>query len=172
LLSDEWARIAFILLLILSLPIGFHHLYMDPAQGSGWKLLHGFGTFLVSVPTFMTGFTVIASLEIAGRLRGGKGLFGWLAALPWDEPLVLAAGFAMLMLILGGFGGMINASYAMNTMVHNTHWVTAHFHLIFGGVTVIPSISCRLCRHTKAAAAATMSTSACGLWQVSSPMRK
>jgi len=28
-------------------------------------------------------------------------------------------------------------SYAMNSMIHNTSWVTAHFHLIFGGATVI-----------------------------------
>ena len=37
----------------------------------------------------------------------------------------------------GGFGGAINASYAMNAMVHNTQWVTGHFHLIFGGTVVI-----------------------------------
>jgi len=41
------------------------------------------------------------------------------------------------MLGLGGFGGLINMSYAMNAMIHNTAWVTAHFHLIFGGATVI-----------------------------------
>jgi cytochrome c oxidase subunit 1 len=135
--SDPWTRIALIMLLVISLPIGFHHLYMDPEQAAGWKLLHGFGTFLVAVPTFITGFSVIASLEIAGRLRGGRGLLGWLGRLPWHEPLVLAATFALLMLILSGFGGMVNASYAMNTVVHNTHWVTAHFHLVFGGVTLI-----------------------------------
>jgi cytochrome c oxidase subunit 1 len=28
-------------------------------------------------------------------------------------------------------------SYGMNAMVHNTSWVTAHFHLIFGGTVVI-----------------------------------
>jgi cytochrome c oxidase subunit 1 len=37
------------------------------------------------------------------------------------------------MLGFGGFGGLINMGYGMNTMVHNTAWVTAHFHLIFGG---------------------------------------
>jgi cytochrome c oxidase subunit 1 len=41
------------------------------------------------------------------------------------------------MLGLGGFGGLINMSYAMNNMIHNTSWVTAHFHLIFGGAVVI-----------------------------------
>ena len=28
-------------------------------------------------------------------------------------------------------------SYAMNAMIHNTSWVTAHFHLIYGGAVVI-----------------------------------
>ena len=137
LFSDQMGRFAFIMLLVFSVPIGFHHLYLDPFQAGGWKFLHMTGTFMVAVPTLITGFTVIASLEIAGRLRGGKGLFGWIGALPWGNPMVLATILAMLMLTFGGFGGMINASYSMNTMVHNTQWVTGHFHLIFGGTTVI-----------------------------------
>jgi len=137
LFSDEMARIAFIVLAVFALPIGFHHLYMDPEQASGWKLLHGIGTFVVALPTLVTGFTVIASLEIAGRLRGGKGLFGWILTLPWLNPMVLSVILALLMLIFGGFGGIVNASYAMNAMVHNTAWVPGHFHLIFGGTTVI-----------------------------------
>jgi len=137
LFSDHMARVAFVMLLVFSVPIGFHHLYMDPFQAAGWKLLHMTGTFMVAVPTLITGFTVFASLEVAGRLRGGKGLFGWIGALPWNNSMVLATGLAMLMLTFGGFGGMINASYAMNTMVHNTQWVTGHFHLIFAGTTVI-----------------------------------
>jgi cytochrome c oxidase subunit 1 len=133
LFSDQMGRVAFILLLLFSVPIGFHHLYMDPFQAAGWKFLHMTGTFMVSVPTLLTGFTVIASLEVAGRLRGGRGLFGWIGALPWNNPIVLAALLALLMLTFGGFGGMINASYSMNAMVHNTQWVTGHFHLIFAG---------------------------------------
>lgn len=137
LFSDEMARAAFILLVVFSLPIGFHHLYMDPEQNHGWKILHAVGTFVVTLPTFITGFTVIASLEIAGRLRGGKGLLGWIGTLPWQNPVVLAIILGLLMLIFGGFGGLINASYAMNAMVHNTAWISGHFHLIFGGTTVI-----------------------------------
>jgi cytochrome c oxidase subunit 1 len=70
-------------------------------------------------------------------LRGGRGLFGWIAALPWERPMVLATGLAFVMLGFGGFGGLINMGYGMNAMVHNTSWVTAHFHLIFGGSVVI-----------------------------------
>jgi len=31
------------------------------------------------------------------------------------------------MLIFGGFGGIVNASYAMNAMIHNTAWVPVTF---------------------------------------------
>jgi cytochrome c oxidase subunit 1 len=41
------------------------------------------------------------------------------------------------MLWFGGFGGLINMSYGMNAMVHNTSFVPAHFHMIFGGSVVI-----------------------------------
>jgi cytochrome c oxidase subunit 1 len=51
--------------------------------------------------------------------------------------MVLAVALSLVMLGLGGFGGFINMSYAMNNMIHNTAWVTAHFHLIWGGATVI-----------------------------------
>ncbi len=137
LFSDEMARIAFIMLLVISVPIGFHHLYMDPQQSAGFKFLHMLGTFGVAIPTLLTGFTVLASLEGAGRLRGGKGLFGWIGASNWKEPMVVAGMLALFMLIAGGWGGMINASYQMNSLVHNTQWVTGHFHLIFAGTTVI-----------------------------------
>jgi cytochrome c oxidase subunit I len=137
LFSDEMGRVVFVMLLIFSLPVGLHHVFLDPEQAAGWKLMHTFGTFLVALPTLLTGFTVAASLETAGRLRGGRGLFGWIRTLPWKEPVALAGVLALLMLLPGGFGGLINASYAMDAMVHNTMWMPAHFHLIFGGVVVI-----------------------------------
>ncbi|MGD9738787.1 MAG: cbb3-type cytochrome c oxidase subunit I [Bauldia sp.] len=135
--SDTMGRISFILFLLYSLPVGMHHLFMDPEHGSGFKFLQMMLTALVTVPTLLTIFTIGASLEIAARLRGGKGLFRWVWALPWDRPMVLAAGLSFVMLGFGGFGGLINMSYSMNAMIHNTSWVTAHFHLIFGGSVVI-----------------------------------
>jgi len=135
--SDTMGRLTFILFLIYSLPVGLHHLLMDPEHGTGWKFIQVLLTAFVSVPTLLTIFTITASLEIAGRLRGGRGVFGWIAALPWERPVVLAAGLSFVMLGFGGFGGLINMGYGMNAMIHNTSWVTAHFHLIFGGSVVI-----------------------------------
>jgi cytochrome c oxidase subunit 1 len=135
--SDTMGRLTFIMFLIFSLPVGMHHLLMDPEHGSGFKFVQSFLTFLVALPTLLTVFSITASLEIAGRLRGGRGIFGWIRALPWQEPMVLAVALALVMLGLGGFGGLVNMSYAMNAMIHNTAWVPAHFHLIFGGAVVI-----------------------------------
>ena len=135
--SDTMGRLTFIMFLVFSLPVGMHHLFADPEHGAGFKFVQSFLTFFVALPTLLTVFSICASLEIAGRARGGRGLLGWIAALPWKEPMVLAVGLSLVMLGLGGFGGLINMSYAMNSMIHNTSWVTAHFHLIFGGAVVI-----------------------------------
>ena len=135
--SDTMGRLTFILFLLYSLPVGMHHLLMDPEHGNGWKFIQVLLTAFVSVPTLLTIFTITASLEIAGRLRGGRGLFGWIAALPWNEPMILAVGLSLIMLGLGGGGGLINMSYGMNSLIHNTAWIPAHFHLIFGGAVVI-----------------------------------
>ena len=135
--SDTMGRVAFVLFLVFSMPIGIHHLFADPQVGAGFKFVHAVFTAMVSVPTLLTVFTICASVEIAARLRGGKGAFGWVKALPWDNPIMLAVAFAFVMLGFGGAGGIINMSYQLNETVHNTQWVTGHFHLIFAGAIVI-----------------------------------
>ncbi|WP_250453521.1 b(o/a)3-type cytochrome-c oxidase subunit 1 [Caballeronia sp. ATUFL_M2_KS44] len=135
--SDAMARISFILFLVVSMPIGIHHLFADPQVGSGFKFMHSVFTALVAVPTLLTVFTICASVEIAARLRGGKGAFGWVKALPWSNPMMLAVAFSFVMLGFGGAGGIINMSYQLDSTVHNTQWVTGHFHLIFAGAIVI-----------------------------------
>ena len=135
--SDMMGRVAFALFLVFSMPIGIHHLFADPQVGAGFKFVHAAMTAMVSVPTLLTVFTIVASVEIAGRLRGGQGLFGWIGALPWQEPMMLAVTFSFIMLGFGGAGGLVNMSYQLNETIHNTQWVTGHFHLIFAGAIVI-----------------------------------
>jgi cytochrome c oxidase subunit I len=135
--SDTMGRVAFVLFLVFSMPIGIHHLFADPQVGAGFKFVHAAMTAMVSVPTLLTVFTIVASVEIAARLRGGRGAFGWVRALPWDNPAMLAIAFSFVMLGLGGAGGIINMSYQLNETIHNTQWVTGHFHLMFGGAIVI-----------------------------------
>ncbi|AWM86564.1 b(o/a)3-type cytochrome-c oxidase subunit 1 [Microvirga sp. 17 mud 1-3] len=135
--SDPMARIAFILFLVVSMPIGIHHAFADPQVGAGFKFIHSAFTALVALPTLLTVFTICASAELAARLRGGRGPFGWVRALPWGNPIMLATALSFVMLGFGGAGGLINMSYQLDTTIHNTQWITGHFHLIFGGAIVI-----------------------------------
>jgi len=50
---------------------------------------------------------------------------------------MLGTAFSFVMLGFGGAGGLINMSYQLDSTIHNTQWVTGHFHLIFAGAIVI-----------------------------------
>lgn len=132
LISDSYARITFILFLLLSIPTGIHHQYTDPGIAEGIKAVHGVLTFGVFFPSLATAFSVMAALEIGGRRRGGTGLLGWIRRLPWGDPSVTSQLLAMLTFILGGATGLVNASFTMNQEIHNTTWIPGHFHMTVG----------------------------------------
>lgn len=131
-ISDSFTRVVWILFLLLSIPTGFHHQYTDPGISEGMKAVHGVLTFGVFFPSLATAFSVMAALEIGGRRRGGEGMLGWIRKLPWGDPSVTAQLLAMLTFVLGGATGLINASFAMNQVIHNTTWVPGHFHMTVG----------------------------------------
>jgi len=137
LFSDPLARLVFILFIVLSTPVGFHHQFMDPGIPASWKLFHAVLTFGILFPSFVTAFTVTASLEIAGRAKGATGLVDWLKKLPWGDPLVASVLLSMLLFAVGGVGGAINAAYGMNAVVHNTAWIQGHFHLTVGSAVAL-----------------------------------
>ena len=135
--SENLARLVFWLFLALSIPVGLHHQYVDPGVPLGWKFVHSILTYSLFIPSMMTAFTVVASLEIGGRARGGKGLLGWIRALPWGDPSYAAQNLAMILFVFGGIGGLTNASYNLNLVIHNTMWVPGHFHLTVGSAVAL-----------------------------------
>lgn len=132
LISDTYGRMTFLLFLLLSIPTGLHHQYTDPGVSQVMKAIQGTLTFGIMVPSLATAFSIMAALEIGGRARGGKGLLGWIRKLPWSDPSVAAQLLAMLTFVLGGATGLVNASYTMNQVVHNTTWIPGHFHMTVG----------------------------------------
>jgi len=166
--SDALARLAFVLFIVFSVPVGFHHQLMEPGITPFWKFLQVILTFAVVVPSLITAFALFATFETTGRAKGYKGLFGWFKALPWKDVRFLAPFLGMVAFVPGGIGGMINASHQMNALVHNTIWVTGHFHLTvatavaitFFGITywLIPAMTGRRL---------TAEVNRLGLWQVS-----
>ncbi len=130
--SDSLTRIVFILFLLFSVPTGLHHQYTDPGIPIWLKTAHFFTTIVIAVPSLITAFSLMSALELAGRSHGGKGLFGWIPKLGWGNPSVVMQLLAMLTFILGGITGIINASYTVNSVVHNTAFIPGHFHITVG----------------------------------------
>lgn len=135
--SDSLARLSFILLLMFSIPVGFHHQLTEPGIDPTWKFIQVVLTFMVVIPTLMTAFSIFATFEATGRKKGFTTLFGWFRKLPWKDVRFLAPFIGMVAFIPGGAGGIINASHQMNALIHNTIWVTGHFHLTAAMTSVL-----------------------------------
>jgi cytochrome c oxidase subunit 1 len=134
--SDGAGRMAFMFFLVLSSPVGLHHQFSDPGISSAFKWVHMILTLCVAIPSFMTAFTVAASLEYAAKNRGGSGIFGWWKKLPYfdqDRWLFSYLFCGLVLFFFGGITGIINASGNMNLTIHNTAWIPAHFHTTVAG---------------------------------------
>ena len=143
LFSDSVARVAFLLLMIFSIPVGVHHLFVDPGVSELAKISHSFLTFIVAVPSLLTAFNIGATLERAGRKNGSQGrLFGldFFAHLPWGNPLVVSQLCGMMLFLVGGITGVMNASFTLNVALHNTTWVVGHFHMTLAGAVTLTYI--------------------------------
>ncbi|UGB30018.1 b(o/a)3-type cytochrome-c oxidase subunit 1 [Metabacillus sp. B2-18] len=130
--SDSLARLSFVLFILFSIPVGFHHQLTEPGISSFWKFLQTVLTFMVIIPSLMTAFSMFGTFERTGRLKGASGLFGWFFKLPWKDIRFTSLFIAMFFFIPGGAGGIINASFQLNEVVHNTLWVVGHFHITVG----------------------------------------
>ncbi len=139
--SDNLARLSFMLLIVFSIPVGLHHQFMEPGVESGWKLLQAGLTFAVVIPSLVTAFSLWATMELAGRAKGYGGMFGWLRGLPWKDARFLGLMMGMLVFIPGGAGGLILASFNLNQAVHNTIFITGHFHLTVATASALTFIS-------------------------------
>jgi len=141
LFSDPLGRIAFLMLMIFSVPVGVHHLFSDPGVSNVMKAVHTVFTFVVVIPSFLTAFNIGAVLERAGRQRGARSPLGWLFRQDWGNPVVAAQISGMILFVAGGFSGLIHASLTLNIALHNTAWVVAHFHMTLAGAVILTFMS-------------------------------
>ncbi|CAB3389204.1 b(o/a)3-type cytochrome-c oxidase subunit 1 [Kyrpidia spormannii] len=137
LFSDSLPRLTFVLFILYSIPVGFHHQFNEPGIANGWKILAAALTLTVVVPSLMTVFAMFATFEMAGRAQGATGRFAWLRKLPWKDVRFFAPFLGMVMFIPGGAGGVVNASYQLNQVIHNTLWVTGHFHMTLSSAVTL-----------------------------------
>jgi len=147
LFSDFAGRLTFLWLVLYSAPVGIHHQFTEPGITDTWKFVHAFFTMLVAVPSFLTAFTMAASMVLGARQSGGRGLLGWWKKLPYldkDRWLFSYLFAGLFIFVFGGVTGIINASYNMNNVVHNTAWLPAHFHQTVAGPVFLSYIGMSL----------------------------
>ncbi|MBB6444235.1 b(o/a)3-type cytochrome-c oxidase subunit 1 [Bacillus benzoevorans] len=135
--SNSLPRLTFILFILYSVPVGFHHQLMEPGVSSFWKFLQVVLTMIVVIPSLMTAFAILATFEIAGRKKGATGLFGWFGKLPWKDVRFTATFLGMVIFIPAGAGGVVNTSFQLNQVVHNTLFITGHFHITVAAAVIL-----------------------------------
>lgn len=135
--SNSLPRLTFILFILYSIPVGFHHQLMEPGVSSFWKFLQVVLTMLVVIPSLMTAFAIIGTFELTGRSKGATGLFGWVKKLPWNDVRFSASFLGMIIFIPAGAGGVVNASFQLDQVVHNTLFITGHFHITIAAAVIL-----------------------------------
>jgi cytochrome c oxidase subunit I+III len=96
--------------------------------------------FVTGLPQLGASFFTASSMLIA--VPNGVQIFCWLATL-WDgrtalkTPLLFVLGFIVIF-VIGGLTGVMLASVPIDTQVHDTYFVVAHFHYVLIGGAVFP----------------------------------
>lgn len=96
--------------------------------------------FTTGLPQLGASFFTASSMLIA--IPNGIQIFCWIATL-WDgrpvfrTPLLFIFGFFFIF-VAGGLSGIMLASVPLDTQVHDTYFVVAHFHYVLIGGNVFP----------------------------------
>ncbi len=138
-LNQAVCRGAFVLYVLFINLASAHHLLVDPGVSAGWKIWNtSYAMYLAVLASMIHGFTVPASIEVALRRKGFKGLFGWLAGAPWKNPAF--SGMVLSVVIFGFIGGITGVTLGteqINILAHNTLRIPGHFHAtVVGGTSL------------------------------------
>ena len=129
LFSDSLARLAFWMFLIVSVPVGFPPPVRRPRRSPDLEVdprrAHLLGVLPVDDHRVHGDRLPRIRGPAAGRHRARR----LDPVPPWTDPSVAAQLLAGILFVFGGIGGLTNASYNLNLVIHNTSWVPGHFHL-------------------------------------------
>lgn len=93
----------------------------------------------------LLGMSFFAAASMAIAIPSGVQVFAWIATIwagtkvVWRTPLLWVIGF-IFTFVIGGITGVMVASPPFDWQVHDSHFVTAHFHYVLLGGSVFPLI--------------------------------
>ena len=99
---------------ILSFIVWAHHMFTAGMPVTG-QLFFMYATMLIAVPTGVKVFNWVATM--------------WRGSMTFETPMLFAIGF-IFVFTFGGFSGLVLAMAPIDTYVHNTYYVIAHFHYV------------------------------------------
>jgi cytochrome c oxidase subunit 1 len=139
-LSEKVSRFAFLLYILFLQLASAHHLLVDPGISSEWKIFNtSYAMYLAVLGSMIHGLTVPGSIEAAQRRKGyTNGLFEWLRKAPWGNPAFSGMFISLILFgFLGGISGVVMGVEQINLIIHNTIYVTGHFHAtVVAGTTL------------------------------------
>ncbi len=139
-LSEKVSRGAFLLYIAFLQLASAHHLLVEPGISSEWKIFNtSYALYLAVLGSMIHGMSVPGAIEAAQRRRGfTQGIFGWLRKAPWGNPAFSGMVLSVIMFgFLGGISGVVLGTEQLNLIMHNTLYVTGHFHAtVVAGTTL------------------------------------
>lgn len=129
----RFSKLVFAAYLVFVPPTSLYHMFLEPDLPGAVRIAGSLLSLFVSVPTLTAFLIIVASLEVHARARGGRGLFGWIRALPWGEPAMAAAGFAVINMAFGIVLAFVLIQADLAPLLSDTFFVPGYFHFFTVG---------------------------------------
>lgn len=129
----RFSKLVFAAYLVFVPPTSLYHMFLEPDLPGAVRIAGSLLSLFVSVPTLTAFLIIVASLEVHARARGGRGLFGWIRALPWREPAMAAAGFAVVNMAFGIVLAFVLIQADLAPLLSDTFFVPGYFHFFTVG---------------------------------------
>jgi cytochrome c oxidase subunit 1 len=142
--GERFSKIVFAMYLIFVPPTSLYHMFLEPDLPGGIRIAGSVLSLLVSVPTLTAFLIIVASLEVHARARGGRGVFGWIMLLPWRNPAMAAAGFAVVNMGLGIVLAFVLIQEKLAPLLSDTFFVPAYFHFFTVGTVSLSFLAALL----------------------------
>jgi len=119
--------LALVLSLVVTAFLAFglwvHHMFVTGLPPLGMSFFTA-ASLLIAIPTGLQIFCWIATLATGGRIR-------------FSTPLMFVVGFFFIF-IIGGLTGVMLASVSLDSQLHDSYFVVAHFHYVLIGGAIFP----------------------------------